>query len=86
MIPNILQMKKTNALCIKTAEECGELIQAICKHANGVSNIQNIEHEIGDVLGCIWHLTQELKLDVNKIDKFKTKRIQKSITSVQKLG
>lgn len=80
-------MKKTNnAICIKTAEECGELIQAVCKHANGLDNIPNIEHEIGDVLGCISYLTQELKLDINKIEKFKTKRIQKTISSLQKVS
>ena len=85
MKPNTCQMtKKSNAICIKTAEECGELVQAICKHANGVDNISNIEHEIGDVLGCIWYLTQALKLDVNKMEKFKTKRIQKILTTIQK--
>ena len=77
--------KKSNAVCIKTAEECGELVQAVCKHANGYSNIPNIEHEIGDVLGCIWYLTQELKLDINKIESFKTKRIKKLITTLQKV-
>lgn len=77
-------MKKSSTICIKTAEECGELIQAICKQANGLDNISNIEHEIGDVLGCIWYLTQELKLDANKIERVKTKRMQKLLATIQK--
>jgi len=76
--------KKTNIIIFKTAEECGELIQSICKHANGCNNIPDIEHEIGDVLGCIWHLIRELDLDTNKIERFKVKRIQKLIESLQK--
>jgi NTP pyrophosphatase (non-canonical NTP hydrolase) len=74
-----------NALAIKLSEECGELIQVLCKYANGFGEKEKIEHEMGDVLGLCSMLVTELDLDIKKLDSFIDKRIKKTMDKLRKL-
>lgn len=77
--------KKGKALAIKLSEECGELVQQLCKYANGYGDCEKIEHEMGDVLGLYTMIIEEINLDNKKIESFAAKRIKKSKESLQKL-
>lgn len=70
-------MTRTKAITIKTCEELGELIQILCKATNDHIREKEIEHEIGDVLGCISLLIKEMNLDKTHIQDTKEKRIRK---------
>ena len=77
--------KKGKALAIKLSEECGELVQQLCKYANEHGDREKIEHEMGDVLGLCTMIMEELSLDNKKIESFADKRIKKTKDALQKL-
>lgn len=77
--------KKGKTLAIKLSEECGELVQVLCKYANGFGEKAKIEHEMGDVLGLCSLLINELKIDVKNLESFIDKRVKKTIDNLRKL-
>lgn len=77
---------RTNFLAAKTSEECGELIQALCKFLNSNGRKDNIEHEIGDLEGCLSILKKELSLDTNHIQEIFEKRRKRIDSQIQKLA
>jgi NTP pyrophosphatase (non-canonical NTP hydrolase) len=77
--------KKGKALAIKLSEECGELVQQLCKYANEYGDREKIEHEMGDVLGLCSMLIDELHLDKKNLESFTEKRIKKTKEALQKL-
>lgn len=77
--------KKGKALAIKLSEECGELVQVLCKYANGFGDKEKIEHEMGDVLGLCTLVASELELDKKNLDSFTDKRVKKTLDNLRKL-